>query len=155
MKKHRSIVHLIVFVLCFGLCGSLVTELEAAPRKKRSSSRSAGGRKQSSRAKGRSSSRSARGSRKRGGRRERVSSRRGRRGSRGVARSTSGPGRGYYDLPIEDRNLLNAINDAEQAGAKIEDSELRAHVKFLSDDLLEGRGTGARGGLLAAKYIAA
>lgn len=155
MKKHRSIVHLIVFVLCFGLCGLLVAELEAAPRKKRSNSRSAGSRKQSSRAKSRSSSRSARGSRKRGGRRERVSSQRGRRGSRRVARSTSGPGRGYYDLPIEDRNLLNAINDAEQAGAKIEDSELRAHVKFLSDDLLEGRGTGARGGLLAAKYIAA
>ena len=32
---------------------------------------------------------------------------------------------------------------------------LRAHIKFLSDDLLEGRGTGARGGELAAKYIAA
>jgi Zn-dependent M28 family amino/carboxypeptidase len=32
---------------------------------------------------------------------------------------------------------------------------LRAHIKYLSDDLLEGRGTGARGGLLAAKYLAA
>ncbi len=32
---------------------------------------------------------------------------------------------------------------------------LKAHIKFLSDDLLEGRGTGARGGELAAKYIAA
>jgi Zn-dependent M28 family amino/carboxypeptidase len=32
---------------------------------------------------------------------------------------------------------------------------LRAHVKFLSDDLLEGRGPGTRGGELAAKYIAA
>jgi len=31
---------------------------------------------------------------------------------------------------------------------------LKAHIKFLSDDLLEGRGTGARGGELAAKYIA-
>ena len=27
--------------------------------------------------------------------------------------------------------------------------------RFLSDDMLEGRGTGARGGELAAKYIAA
>lgn len=34
-------------------------------------------------------------------------------------------------------------------------NELKAHVKFLSDDLLEGRGPGTRGGELAAKYIAA
>jgi Zn-dependent M28 family amino/carboxypeptidase len=32
---------------------------------------------------------------------------------------------------------------------------MRAHVKFLADDLLEGRGTGARGGEIAAKYCAA
>jgi Zn-dependent M28 family amino/carboxypeptidase len=32
---------------------------------------------------------------------------------------------------------------------------MRADIKYLSDDLLEGRGTGARGGELAAKYIAA
>ena len=31
---------------------------------------------------------------------------------------------------------------------------MRAHVKFLADDLLEGRGVGTRGGELAAKYIA-
>src|ERR1700678_601449 len=31
---------------------------------------------------------------------------------------------------------------------------IRAHVRFLSDDLLEGRGTGARGGDIAARYIA-
>src|SRR3984957_19001836 len=31
---------------------------------------------------------------------------------------------------------------------------IRAHVRFLADDLLEGRGTGARGGDIAAKYIA-
>ncbi|HEY0385907.1 MAG TPA: hypothetical protein VGC64_07840, partial [Pyrinomonadaceae bacterium] len=37
----------------------------------------------------------------------------------------------------------------------INQNALRAHIKFLSDDLLEGRGTGARGGELAAKYIAA
>lgn len=37
----------------------------------------------------------------------------------------------------------------------IEESTLRAHIKYLSDDLLEGRGTGATGGELAAKYIAA
>jgi Zn-dependent M28 family amino/carboxypeptidase len=35
------------------------------------------------------------------------------------------------------------------------ENELKAHVRFLSDDLLEGRGPGTRGGDLAAKYIAA
>lgn len=32
---------------------------------------------------------------------------------------------------------------------------VRAHIAFLADDALEGRGTGAHGGLVAAKYIAA
>jgi Zn-dependent M28 family amino/carboxypeptidase len=36
----------------------------------------------------------------------------------------------------------------------IDAERIRAHVKFLADDLLEGRGTGARGGDIAAKYIA-
>src|SRR3982074_2767880 len=31
---------------------------------------------------------------------------------------------------------------------------MRAHVKFLASDLLEGRGVGARGGDLATEYIA-
>src|SRR4029434_6656180 len=35
------------------------------------------------------------------------------------------------------------------------EATLKGHIRFLSDDLLEGRGTGARGGELAAKYIAA
>ena len=38
---------------------------------------------------------------------------------------------------------------------KISENSLKADIKYLSDDLLEGRGTGARGGELAAKYIAA
>src|SRR5882672_3895677 len=33
--------------------------------------------------------------------------------------------------------------------------KIRAHVKFLASDLLEGRGTGQRGGDIAAEYIAA
>ncbi len=37
----------------------------------------------------------------------------------------------------------------------IDETALRAHIRYLSDDLLEGRGTGARGGELAAKYVAA
>jgi Zn-dependent M28 family amino/carboxypeptidase len=39
--------------------------------------------------------------------------------------------------------------------SQISESALRSHIKFLSDDRLEGRGTGARGGELAALYVAA
>ncbi len=58
------------------------------------------------------------------------------------------------------RALVNEVGDADpsgakSAGAKIDENLLRAHVKFLADDLLEGRSPGGRGGLLAAKYIAA
>jgi len=38
---------------------------------------------------------------------------------------------------------------------KIDPERIRAHVRFLSHDLLEGRGTGQRGGDIAAEYIAA
>lgn len=36
----------------------------------------------------------------------------------------------------------------------IDPERIRAHVKFLASDLLEGRGTGQRGGDIAAEYIA-
>src|SRR5258708_9220720 len=48
-------------------------------------------------------------------------------------------------LPVNVAAALRSV-DAER---------IRAHVRFLADDLLEGRGTGARGGDIAAKYIAA
>src|SRR5512146_683375 len=50
-----------------------------------------------------------------------------------------------------------AQQPAPAAGAArsgINPERIRAHVKFLSSDLLEGRGTGQRGGDLAAEYIA-
>jgi len=37
---------------------------------------------------------------------------------------------------------------------RVDPERIRAHVRFLSDDLLEGRGTGQRGGDIAAQYIA-
>jgi Zn-dependent M28 family amino/carboxypeptidase len=43
---------------------------------------------------------------------------------------------------------------ALQAMQKIDPERIRAHVRFLSHDLLEGRGTGQRGGDIAAEYIA-
>jgi Zn-dependent M28 family amino/carboxypeptidase len=43
---------------------------------------------------------------------------------------------------------------AVAAFQKIDGERIRAHVRFLSHDLLEGRGTGQRGGDIAAEYIA-
>jgi Zn-dependent M28 family amino/carboxypeptidase len=45
-----------------------------------------------------------------------------------------------------------AVKSAE---AGIDGEKIRAHVKFLADDLLEGRGPGLRGSEIAAKYVAA
>ncbi len=45
---------------------------------------------------------------------------------------------------------------SRQAAAKqINDASLRAHIRFLASDLLEGRGPGSRGDQLAQQYIAA
>lgn len=41
------------------------------------------------------------------------------------------------------------------AAQDISAARIRAHVKFLASDLLEGRGVGARGGELAVEYLAA
>src|SRR5581483_4518684 len=43
---------------------------------------------------------------------------------------------------------------ASAAAASIDAEKIRAHVRFLSLDLLEGRGPGTRGAELAAEYIA-
>jgi Zn-dependent M28 family amino/carboxypeptidase len=45
--------------------------------------------------------------------------------------------------------------NGKTSSSEIKEAMLKGHIRFLSDDLLEGRGTGARGGELAAKYIAA
>src|SRR6185369_14266707 len=45
--------------------------------------------------------------------------------------------------------------NGKSSSSEIKEATLKGHIRFLSDDLLEGRGTGARGGELAAKYIAA
>jgi Zn-dependent M28 family amino/carboxypeptidase len=44
--------------------------------------------------------------------------------------------------------------NVQKAAESIDAEKIRAHVKFLSDDLLEGRGPGKRGAEVAAKYIA-
>ena len=49
------------------------------------------------------------------------------------------------------QTLPPAVKAAE---ASIDGEKIRAHVKFLADDLLEGRGPGLRGSEIAAQYIA-
>src|SRR5262245_23822620 len=43
---------------------------------------------------------------------------------------------------------------SDKALDSIRPEALRAHVEFLADDLLEGRGTGTRGYDIAARYVA-
>jgi hypothetical protein len=45
--------------------------------------------------------------------------------------------------------------DARAALAELRKEPFRAHMAFLADDLLEGRGTGKRGHEIAARYVAA
>jgi Zn-dependent M28 family amino/carboxypeptidase len=47
-----------------------------------------------------------------------------------------------------------AVAPYDAANRNISAERIRQHVKFLSSDLLEGRGTGQRGGDIAAEYIA-
>ncbi len=86
-----------------------------------------------------------------------VSSNRQRRSVRkSTARRSSPPRPSIFDvLRSQDHNIPQVNLEVEPVIRQIEEHELRAHVKFLADDLLEGRGTGTRGGMLAARYIAA
>src|ERR1041384_4703105 len=43
----------------------------------------------------------------------------------------------------------------QQRASGINEATLKGHIRFLSDDLLEGRGTGRGGGEMAAKSLAA
>jgi Zn-dependent M28 family amino/carboxypeptidase len=60
---------------------------------------------------------------------------------------------GAWAAPDPAADLRLPVNVAA-AMRDIDAERIRAHVRFLADDLLEGRGTGARGGDVAAKYIA-
>ena len=51
-------------------------------------------------------------------------------------------------------SIVVVSQQAQNKSSAIDEASLKAHVKFLSDDKLEGRGTGAPGGKLAANYIA-
>jgi Zn-dependent M28 family amino/carboxypeptidase len=52
-------------------------------------------------------------------------------------------------------NAVAQVSDTEkQAAQAIDETTIRSHIKFLSDDLLEGRAPGTRGGQLGERYIA-
>ena len=58
-------------------------------------------------------------------------------------------------LQVAGQNKTVKTARLEVTSVEMPDAEkIRAHVKFLSSDLLEGRGTGQRGGDIAAEYIA-
>src|ERR1700728_3589026 len=57
----------------------------------------------------------------------------------------------FVALPLAAQTPPPAVTAAESA---VSAESIRAYDKFLSDDLLEGRYPGQRGGELAAKFIA-
>ncbi len=136
MKKNRPLIRLFAFLICFGLVWPLALPIDgsAAQSRARSGTQKKGGAKKSARGKSR-----------------RSASRRA-RSRRGAAAATPRPA--FDKIMSENRALLSEANDSGLAASQIEESKLRAHVKYLADDLLEGRGPGSRGGMLAAKYIA-
>mgnify|MGYP001387705336 CR=1 FL=1 len=74
---------------------------------------------------------------------------------RRTTRKKTAPARPSFDKVMA-QNAADAGSpgDIDQAAARIEENALRAHIRFLADDLLEGRGPGSRGGQLATRYIA-
>jgi hypothetical protein len=50
---------------------------------------------------------------------------------------------------------LHAQAGAGNAASRVSPNAIGAYIRFLADDALEGRGTGTRGGLVAAEFIAA
>jgi Zn-dependent M28 family amino/carboxypeptidase len=70
-------------------------------------------------------------------------------------RSSRRPRVAKRTAPEPDRGRKSTQSAPENGSGAIDEPSLRAHIRYLADDLLEGRGTGTRGGMLAARYIAA
>jgi hypothetical protein len=62
--------------------------------------------------------------------------------------------RSRHPVRSSQASSLHLSPAAISAFQRVDPERIRAHVRFLSDDLLEGRGTGQRGGDIAAEYIA-
>ena len=61
---------------------------------------------------------------------------------------------GVLMLLSVDPAISQRARSAATSSSAISEDALRAHIKFLADDRLEGRGTGSKGGETAALYIA-
>src|SRR5436190_16978815 len=57
-------------------------------------------------------------------------------------------------IPVLQAQKLSSLYPPADLLAKINPNAIRAQMAYLSDDLLEGRRTGTRGYMLAAKYVA-
>ncbi len=73
-------------------------------------------------------------------------------GANSVPSSTSTPGLSL-PLPFGERAGVRGTASPVRPRPLIQEAPLRAHLAFLADDLLEGRGTGQRGGALAVRYL--
>jgi Zn-dependent M28 family amino/carboxypeptidase len=62
---------------------------------------------------------------------------------------------GSVTLPAAGQDSRPSSTAAAEVARGVDSLALRAHLRFLADDALEGRRPGTRGGDLAAKYIAA
>lgn len=62
-----------------------------------------------------------------------------------------------YSLPLVFALVFGTTDcvTARERRIKIDPEKIRAHVKYLASDALEGRGTGQKGGDVAVEYIAA
>jgi len=75
-----------------------------------------------------------------------------------LAAALAAPSAAISQSSAADTNSVPAISGlppaTRAAAASIDPEKIRAHVRFLSLDLMEGRGPGTRGDKLAAEYIA-
>lgn len=71
-----------------------------------------------------------------------------------LAISVFSQGQRTYDSSPSSEISARLPGTAIAAMQKIDPERIRAHVRFLAHDLLEGRGTGQRGGDIAAEYMA-
>ena len=60
-----------------------------------------------------------------------------------------------FFIPVFAQPVSPIPAEAQAALGELRKEPFRAHMAFLADDLLEGRGTGARGHEIAARYVAA
>jgi hypothetical protein len=72
-----------------------------------------------------------------------------------MRRSAIGALLGFILLACDTGDRAADRRSVSSAGPEVSAAAIEAHLRFLADDLLEGRGTGTRGHGIAARYAAA